>query len=334
MACRFFDGDHPVSQPVILEFGIGWITVTGDAFTRRYEVSGVIVSPKVGCADRFVTFSDGSQCQCPDDPRLASLPQEVASEGPVAWLEDNVRAAVASVAMIAVMLVTGYIYGLPALTESLVNRVSMSTEISLGRDILEAFRNSRWFSDSQIDQEKRRAIQTDFRGLCLGLPMAPHLRVDFRNSEIIGPNAFALPGGTIIITDQMIELAQTPEEILAILAHEIGHVEYRHSLRMIAQSSLAALVATAVIADSASLSAAVAGAPVILIQKKYSRQFEAAADEFAFNLLRRHNISPAAFADIIERLDAREAHARFGSFLSTHPVTADRIRRAREQERR
>jgi predicted Zn-dependent protease len=334
LACRFFDGDQPVSKPVVMEFGNAEVTVSGDAFTRNYMVSGVTVSPKVGRADRFVTFSDGSQCQCPDDPRLARLPQEIASEGPVAWLEANVWAAVASVAMIAVMLVLGYVYGLPAVTESLVKRVPMSTERSLGNDILEALSSSNWFSDSQIDQEKRRAIQNDFRALCQDLPTAPYLQVVFRNSKGMGPNAFALPGGTIIITDQMIDLAQTREEILAILSHEVGHVEYRHSLRMIVQSSLAAVVATAVTADAASLSAAVAGAPVILIQKKYSRQFEAQADDFAFNLLRDHNISPAAFADIMERLKAKEGYVRSSSFLSTHPATSDRIRRARGYARR
>jgi predicted Zn-dependent protease len=93
-------------------------------------------------------------------------------------------------------------------------------------------------------------------------------------------------------------------------------------------------VATAVTADAASLSAAVAGAPVILIQKKYSRQFEAQADDFAFNLLRDHNISPAAFADIMERLKAKEGYVRSSSFLSTHPATSDRIRRARGYARR
>ena len=334
LAGRFFDGVHPVSQPAVLDFGTGEVSVSGDGITRRYEISEVTVSPKSGRADRFVTLPDGSQCQCPDDPRLARLPQEVASEGPVAWLESNVWAAVASVAIIAVMLVLGYVYGLPVVTESLVKRVPMSTEISLGSQMLESLNKSRWFGDSEIEQEKRRAIEIDFHTLCQGLEKAPHLRLVFRNSRVMGPNALALPGGIVIITDQMVELAETREEVLAILAHEIGHIEYRHSLRTIVQSSLAALVATAVTADAASLSAAVAGAPVILIQKKYSRQFETAADEFAFNLLRDHNLSPAAFADIMERLDAKQGRGRPGSFLSTHPATVDRIRRAREYDRR
>jgi predicted Zn-dependent protease len=331
---RFFDGVHPVSQPVGVDFGLDEVAVTGDESTRRWEISALTVSPKAGRADRFVAFPDGSQCQCPDDPILDRLSQEVASEGPVAWLESNVWAAAASVAIIAVMLVLGYVYGLPAVTESLVKRVPISTEMSLGSRMLETLGKSGWFDVTRIDPEKLRAIQIDFRTLCQDLPNAPHFRLVFHNSKVMGPNAFALPGRIIIITDQMIELAQTREEILAILAHEIGHIEHRHSLRTIVQSSLAALVATAVTADAASLSAAVAGAPVILIQKKYSRQFEAAADEFAFNLLRDHNVSPAAFADIMERLDAREGRARPGSFLSSHPATADRMRRARAYGRR
>ena len=331
---RFFDGVHPVSQPVVLDLGADGVSVAGDGFTQHYGAADVTISPKAGRAARFVTFSDGSQCQCPDDPGLGRFSQEVASEGPVAWLESNVWAAVASVAIIAVMLVLGYIYGLPAVTESLVKRVPVETEVSLGREMLKSLNSSRWFADSRIDPDKRRAIAADFHALARGLAKAPHLRIMFRNSKVMGPNAFALPGGTVIITDQMIEMAKTREEVLAILAHEIGHIEYRHSLRTIVQSSLAALVATAVTADAASLSAAVAGAPIILIQKKYSRQFEAAADEFAFALLRRHDISPAAFADILQRLDARKGRGRSGSFLSTHPATAERIQRARAYDRR
>lgn len=331
---RFFDGVSPVSQPATLDIGIGEVSVTGDAFTRRYGNADVTVSPKAGRADRFVTFPDGSQCQCPDDPRLGRFSQEVASEGPVAWLESNVWAAVASVAIIAVMLVLGYIYGLPAVAESLVKRVPMATEVSLGRNMLNSLSSSGWFGDSGIELETRRAIEADFRDLSRDLAKAPHLRVVFRNSKVMGANAFALPGGTIILTDQMIELSKTREEVLAILAHEIGHIEHRHSLRIIVQSSLAALVATAVTADAASLSAAVAGAPILLIQKKYSRQFEEEADAFAFAQLRAHDISPAVFADIMERLDAGQGRGRSGSFLSTHPATAERIRRARAYDRR
>jgi predicted Zn-dependent protease len=147
---------------------------------------------------------------------------------------------------------------------------------------------------------------------------------------MIGPNAFALPGGTIIITDQMIEFAESQEEILAILAHELGHVEERHILQLVVQSSFAALVAATVTADAASLSALVAGIPAILLQKKYSRDFEDKADEYAFDMLKRHDVSPEAFASIMERIDDNKESMRSFSFMDTHPITEERIRKARD----
>lgn len=69
----------------------------------------------------------------------------------------------------------------------------------------------------------------------------------------------------------------------------------------------------------------------MLVQAKYSREFEAEADEFAFDLLKRRGLSPVHFAALMERLGAeRDAQIeRRTSFLSTHPVTADCIARAR-----
>src|SRR5690606_20318775 len=138
-------------------------------------------------------------------------------------------------------------------------------------------------------------------------------------------------GGIVVLTDQMVRLAQHPAEIHAVLAHEIGHVERRHALRHLLQDSALAVAIATVTSDAAALSLAVAGLPVVLAQTRYSRAFEAEADEFGFALLRRHEISPAHFASLMERLAAgrnRALETRL-SFLSTHPVTAERAARAR-----
>ncbi len=118
--------------------------------------------------------------------------------------------------------------------------------------------------------------------------------------------------------------------MLAILAHEIGHVELRHALKSVLQKSGIAIVVATVTADAATLSAAVTGLPLAVAQMKYSREFEAAADTFAFELLKRKGYSPAAFATFMERLakDAAPGQKSF-AFLSSHPLTAERVARAR-----
>jgi predicted Zn-dependent protease len=122
--------------------------------------------------------------------------------------------------------------------------------------------------------------------------------------------------------------------VLNVLAHEIGHVERRHALRMLLQQSALAVVAAAVTADAATLSGAVAGLPVVLAQTKYSREFETEADEFGFALARKHDISPEGFATLMERLSEKSGGPdRAFAYVSSHPMTADRVRRAREAAR-
>jgi predicted Zn-dependent protease len=73
----------------------------------------------------------------------------------------------------------------------------------------------------------------------------------------------------------------------------------------------------------------------LLAQAKYSREFETEADEFAFDLLRQHNISPELFADLMERLsEGSDKNGQSWSFLSSHPVTASRVLRARQAARK
>jgi predicted Zn-dependent protease len=137
-------------------------------------------------------------------------------------------------------------------------------------------------------------------------------------------------GGIVVLTDALVKLAAADEEVMALLAHELGHVDLRHVVRSVLQDSIVAAAAT-ITADASTLSVAVAGLPMILARTTYSRKFESAADDYAFQLLKSKGYSPAAFADIMEKLDAHHGDrpAGFG-YVSTHPLTEERIRRARE----
>jgi predicted Zn-dependent protease len=162
------------------------------------------------------------------------------------------------------------------------------------------------------------------------LPLKDYCRLEFRSGSAFGPNALALPGGIIVISDEMVKAAQTTDEVLAVLAHEIGHVELRHTLRNVLQNSVIGAATAAVSSDAASLSVAIVSLPVVLAQTKYSRKFEAEADDYAFNLLKQKGYSPAAFASIMERLSkSGEEEMGPSAYVSTHPVTAERVQRAR-----
>lgn len=331
----FYDGRTPQGLPATLIWSGATVKVIGATVAQTYPTNRLRVSPRVGKANRFVALPDGTQLQCADHPLLNRFPQEGKTEGFVAWLESRWQIAVACVAVVLGGLAAGYFYGLPAAAERVAAQVPIEYEQALGEHALVWLDQHQWFQPSKLAVEEQTELRAGFASLAQDLPIAPHLRLEFRNAPAIGANAFALPGGAIVITDQMIELAESTEEIQAVLAHEIGHVEKRHALRNILQSSAVAVVIATVTSDASTFTAAVSGLPALLAQANYSRAFEAEADAYAFDLLVRRNISPERFATMMERLSAARnptAERRL-SFLSTHPVTADRIARARAAAR-
>ena len=154
--------------------------------------------------------------------------------------------------------------------------------------------------------------------------------IQFRKSPSIGANALALPGGTIVITDDLVKLAQDDREILGVLAHESGHVVRRHGERQILQGSAIVLLVTWFVGDANALAAA---APTALLQAKYSRDLEREADAHAIGVLRRNGIPTRYLASILERFARTEpsgGNASMLDYLSTHPATAERLARLRE----
>jgi predicted Zn-dependent protease len=305
-------------------------TVSGAEEVRSYQLSELRVTARIGWADRFVLLPDGGQLQCPDSSCLDRLANDSPTERHVAWLEERVGVAVGCTAIIVVLLVCAYLFGLPIAAKWAVSKVSMQTERSLGRDAFAWCEEKGWVKPSEVDDYRQTRIRKIFATLVAGSKLESYYRLEFRSSKKLGANAFAMPGGIIVLTDEMVWEAGSEDEIAAVLAHEIGHIELRHALKELMESSALAAVAGIVTSDASSYAVAVAGLPMLLAETKYSRASEAEADEFAFQLLKRRGISPAAFATLMERL-AKDYPNRNGeyTFLSTHPAPADRAERAR-----
>ncbi len=144
-----------------------------------------------------------------------------------------------------------------------------------------------------------------------------------------GANAFALPSGIVVITDALVKLSRNDDEVIAVLAHEVGHLEHRHSLRIVMQDSAVALVAATVIGDPFSSSTLAAALPTMLVHARYSREFETEADDYAYGFLVSHRIPTQAFADMLTRLDSEQESSVAETFLSSHPSTQERVERFR-----
>ncbi len=323
----YFNGQEITAFPAKLNIGENLAELKISTNIRSFNLNTLSVSPKISHSNRFVSLPDGGQFQCLDCEILEKLPQQISSEGIVAWLEQRIWAAITSLIIITIFLAIGYFYGLPVLTKNVVKKIPIKTEHALGEKVLTWLDNN-WFEESRLPQKKRLHIINNFEKLHLNLSISKHLKIKFRNSERVGANAFALPGGTIVITDQLINISTSTNEIMAILAHEIGHIEKRHLMKTIIKGSFATLIVATITGDAATLSASTTGLPVILMQTKYSIDFEREADSYAFNLLKQNKISSQVFADILERINKDDKSNNKMSFLSKHPATRERIKQA------
>jgi beta-barrel assembly-enhancing protease len=232
----------------------------------------------------------------------------------------------ATVAVAAIGFVSTYFF--PAIAARLM---PMSWEERLGSQMVEMasiiFTRSREprFCD---DAPGIAALDTLMAKLGRGLETSYTIRLRVLDSSVV--NAFAAPGGQLILMRGMIDFAEAPEELAGVLAHEIGHVVHRHPtegmFRRLNEGMLLDFLT-----GGATGGAAAAGLANALIGASYSRDAEAQADTTALDLLERARISPIGTAAFFERLVADKKDIGSGSILASHPASAERGQRARER---
>ena len=330
-AARYFDGASARLHRVeLVQDGQGGFVLRGDGVERAFAAADVTLSAPLGRAPRTLQFGDGAQLQIDEsDARLdawfpsADRVQRWADRGERRW-----RWVLAAAVLVGVSMVALFTHGVPMLADAAARRVPASAERLLARQVM-AVLDRTAFDPSALPPARREALQARFATLVAGLPRAADFELLHRASPAIGPNAFALPGGVVVVTDELIALAGHDEEILAVLAHEAAHHEHRHALRAAMQETAVVLLVGFIAGDASSLGSLAAALPTVLLQSGYSRGFESEADAFAFALLRERGISPARFADFMQRLDKDGSASTAQDYLSTHPASAARIAAAR-----
>ncbi|CAN7226398.1 M48 family metallopeptidase [Pararhizobium sp. LjRoot255] len=285
------------------------------------------ISARVGSIPRRIEFPDGSLFETTDNDAIDRLLRAKGRRraGLVHALERFHPRLLLFVA--AVFLLSGlvYRYALPVLVEVAVavtppvvpRLMSLSTLETLDRTVLD---------ETKLDEAKRDAISAGFvRIAAQSVRGASAYTLNFREGGVIGPNAFALPDGTLIITDELIELAGNDTEMLiGVLAHEIGHVELEHSLRQIYRAAGVAgliMLIAGDVGDSVEDLLVQGGG---LLALSYSRAAESEADRHSVELMEKAGYDPAAIARFFEILEQKLGDTSGTNMLSTHPGTPER----------
>ncbi len=153
-------------------------------------------------------------------------------------------------------------------------------------------------------------------------------RVSFHVENNENINAFAIPGGQIVVMSGLIDGAGSDDEIACVLAHEIGHVLKRHSLRQAVHEAGLAAALTALAGDQSRQLATILSSAFALEKLNYSRAQEAEADSIGLALAWSAGYDPEAMISFFNRLESRYGQMlnnRALSLLSTHPMPSERI---------
>jgi Zn-dependent protease with chaperone function len=320
----YFDGKDSTRHPVSVLVSGGKLKVVGRDVSEEFDARGVRRSLRIADTPRWLYLPGGGVCVTSDNDAVDRITRDRSYELLLHRWESRPVFAVISIALVAAVFGLLIFTVLPIAAGAIAERIPVGAEAALGRKTL-AGMEEYLLQPSRLLPARQKVLREKFDRLARGAGETTPYRLEFRASAAIGPNAFALPSGIIVVTDELVNFSTSDNEVLAVLAHELGHVRHRHTMRRLLESSAAALVVAGVTGDITSASSLAASAPTLLLQAKYSRDNEREADRYAIDLLRRRGVDPRYLTTLLARLETdTEKHGQTPRFLSSHPPTAER----------
>ncbi|WP_321363955.1 M48 family metallopeptidase [uncultured Celeribacter sp.] len=298
----------------------------GEILTR-----GAPIDHETGPAGRDVlSFADGMRFETTDRDGLRAL-GVIASDGWLAGLEGwHPRLALVIVACllgaIAIwrwgldLLVALAILATPA---PLVTSMDRGNMLMIDRTMAE---------ESALSEARQAEIREIFATLSAVAPEAPYgsYRLEFRDIEEMGPNAFALPGGTIVVTDALVEQFGDEDILAGVLGHEMAHISERHSLRQLYRSLSVYVLIGMMAGDVGPVLEDLILDGGVVLSLAYSRAHERVADDIGVRTAEAAGYDGAALAGFFDELDRRYGGLA-PEWMSTHPDSAERAARIRER---
>jgi len=340
---RLFDGQSSRPRPVrlsVLGTGVDLEWLDGSAPRERFACDALNWHEPLG-ATRRIDLPGGRICEVSRGPALSAFLAACGhrERAITVWQGSGLRVLVAVMLLVAIGF-SGYRWGVPLVSKWIAEALPDSAVQMIDRQFMVSLDKIELLKPSALSEEKQAQLRAAIAPLLAARERQTQISLNFRSAPQVGANAFALPGGTVVVTDELVKLARAPEQVAAVVAHELGHVRHRHGLRNMVQASILAAAVTVWSGDASTL--ATAGVSVLL-NSAYSRDFEREADDYGADLLKKTGQSPMLLAEMLDALshqdreedgkhpeggeDARGGH--WSDYVASHPPTPERIERLR-----
>lgn len=222
---------------------------------------------------------------------------------------------------IAGLLFLLYLLIVPWLSEKLASGVSVKTEQQLGDAVYDAMGLA-----SQEDKEASLLLNDFFS--VMNVPSNYTIRISVVNDNVV--NAFALPGGRIVVYSALLRQVSSYQELAALLSHEFTHIDKKHSTKSIFRRLGSKVFLGLLFGRFGAVTSVLINHTDDLKSLKYSRKLEKQADIGGLMLLKERNIDPAGFTSLFEHLQAAAPLDNLPEFLASHPDIDNRIEYIRE----
>ena len=257
-------------------------------------------------------------------PHDLSLPfaQAAAQVRQVRHVRRLVWSLVGGVILATVM---GFWFGSDLLVELAVSRIPVEWEEKLGES---AYRDFLSHQEVMTEGPAVTALGEMTHRLTEQIPNSPYkFEVTVVKSDVI--NAFALPGGYVVVFTGLMKKAESGEEVAGVLSHELNHVLQRHGLERIVKNLGLMTVAAIIFGNHQGLVGMMKQLGVELFTLKFGREQETEADLTGLQLLQRAKIDPSGMIRFFERLSEKDEGRM--EWLSTHPMSTARAERLKAE---
>ena len=218
-----------------------------------------------------------------------------------------------------------------AMAQAIVTRMPMAWEQKIGSQEIQKLKGRGLLLDDSNDVAQLTALAAP---LIQVLP-AGRRELTFYIEDDPAPNAFALPGGPVVVNTGLLEMADQPEELLGVLAHELAHQTKRHAMRRKVAAAGPLVIFGLFLHSDSGVGNLMALGSGIMVFEGFSQDYETEADDTGWNYLVAANIDPRGMIRMFKKLEAWEGkpglHSILPQALQDHPATAKRLERLEDK---
>jgi Zn-dependent protease with chaperone function len=295
---NYFDGRTTRRHAVTVVIQKRVVSMRGEGIHRTARMSQLDISERLENAPRILRFPDGGFITAYNPGLEKMLAANRYREPWVVRCQNNWHLSLLALVCLLALLIAGYQWGMPWAANRVAEHLPRSMEKAVGDHALMMI-DEELMKPSMLAAADQARLQGLFSQLKQPRAEKTAYRLEFRDS-LIGPNAFALPNGVIVMTDQLVQLAGNDQAILGVLAHELGHVQRRHMLRRLLQALGVGAVLNLWVGDVSSVLAAV---PTLFLERNYSRDFERESDQYAIEMMQVNNLPLSPLADLFVKMN-------------------------------